>query len=153
VIHSVFRLHPASGLSEGLRSADSKLVVRQVSPCLSVLPGGKPDSDPMAGLTSTRMRRLITEAKEAFDWVIIDTPPLVLLPDAHLLASMVDGVVLVIRANSTPHALVKRAVDSLGRDRIVGVVLNATSAVPAGADDYYYKYSSAPQLATARTQS
>jgi capsular exopolysaccharide synthesis family protein len=152
VIHSVFRLHPASGLSEGLKSMDSKLVVRQVSPCLSVLPGGRPDADPMAGLTSSRMRRLVAEAKEAFDWVIIDTPPLVLLPDAHLLASMVDGVVLVVRANSTPHPLVKRVVDSLGRDRIVGVVLNATSSVPAGADAYYYNYSSPPQLAQARTQ-
>ena len=43
----------------------------------------------MAGLTSGRMRRLIEEAREAFDWVIIDTPPIGLLPDASLLA--VDG--------------------------------------------------------------
>ena len=52
----------------------------------------------MAGLTSDRMRRLIEEAKEAFDWVIIDTPPLMLLPDAHLLSSLVDGAVLVVKA-------------------------------------------------------
>ncbi len=68
----------------------------------------------MAGLTSERMRRLLDEAREAFDWVIIDTPPVVLLPDANLLASMVDGAVLVVRAGSTPHELVQRAVDAIG---------------------------------------
>ena len=52
----------------------------------------------MAALTSDRMRRLIDEAREAFDWVIIDTPPVGLLTDAHLLSSMVDGAVLVVKA-------------------------------------------------------
>ena len=70
------------------------------------------------------MRRLIDEAREAFDWVIIDTPPVGLLPDANLLAAMVDGVVLVVKAGSTPYDLVKRAVDAIGRDRMLGVVLN-----------------------------
>ena len=78
----------------------------------------------MAALTSERMRQLLDEAKETFDWVIIDTPPLMLLPDAHLLSSLVDGAVLVVRANSTPHELVKRTADIIGRNRIVGVVLN-----------------------------
>jgi capsular exopolysaccharide synthesis family protein len=147
VLHSIFSVHAASGLSEGLKSDDSsKLVVRQVSEYLSVLPGGRPDADPMAGLTSSRMRRVIDEAKGAFDWVIVDTPPLVLLPDAHLLASMADAVVLVVRANSTPHELVRRAADAVGRERIAGVVLNATATAPAGADDYYYSYGSRQEL-------
>ncbi len=64
-----------------------------------MLPAGRPTSDPMAALTSERMRRLLEEAKETFDWVIIDTPPLMLLPDAHLLSSLVDGAVLVVKAN------------------------------------------------------
>ena len=97
---------------------------------LAVLPAGRPSSDPMAGLTSERMRRLLDEARQAFDWVIIDTPPVVLLPDANLLASMVDGAVLVVSAGSTPHELVQRAVDAIGRARILGVVLNR--AEPSG---------------------
>jgi Mrp family chromosome partitioning ATPase len=52
----------------------------------------------------------------------------VLLPDAHLLASMVDGAILVVRAASTPHALVKRASDAIGPDRMLGVVLNQAAA-------------------------
>lgn len=124
-LHEVFRINAASGLTEGLDPAtDTKLVVRQVSANLSVLPAGRPTSDPMAALTSDRMRRLIDEAKESFDWVIVDTPPLMLLPDAHLLSSIVDGAVLVVKAKSTPHDMVKRTADTIGRNRVIGVVLN-----------------------------
>ena len=70
------------------------------------------------------MQRLIDEAREAFDWVIIDTPPVGLLTDANLLASMVDGAVLVVKAGSTPYDLVKRAVDAIGPSKLLGVVLN-----------------------------
>src|SRR5918992_6046417 len=84
-LHNVFKLNTTSGLSEGLQpDVASSLIVRQITPRLSLLPGGRPNHDPMAGLTSDRMRRLIEEAKETFDWIIIDTPPLVLLPDANL---------------------------------------------------------------------
>jgi protein-tyrosine kinase len=124
-LHHVFRLHTATGLIDGLEAqAEVKLVLRQVSRNLSVLPAGRPTSDPMAGLTSERMRQLIDEAKETFDWVIVDTPPLMLLPDAHLLSGLVDAAVLVVKANSTPHEMVKRTADLIGRPRIVGVVLN-----------------------------
>ena len=136
-LHSVFRLDTASGLADGLLSAtDTKMVVRQVSSRLAVLPAGRPSSDPMAGLTSDRMKRLLAEARGAFDWVILDTPPVMLLPDAHVMASMVDGAVLVVRAGSTPHELVRRASEAIGRSRIVGIVLNR--AEPSSQKDHYY---------------
>ncbi len=141
-LHKVFRLEMASGLVEGLDpKVNAKLVLRQVSERLSILPAGRPTSDPMAALTSTRMRRLVDEAKENFDWVILDTPPLMLLPDAHLLSALVDGAVLIIRANSTPHEHVKRAADIIGRERITGVVLNhAEAREQAGYGDHYHGY-------------
>jgi protein-tyrosine kinase len=138
-LHTVFRLDTALGLGDGLLSAgETKMLVRQVSPRLAVLPAGRPSSDPMAGLTSDRMRRLLEEAKQSFDWVILDTPPVMLLPDAHLLASMVEGAVLVVRAGSTPHDLVKRSAEAIGRPRILGVVLNR--AEPTGRHDDHYQY-------------
>jgi capsular exopolysaccharide synthesis family protein len=139
-LHQVFRINSALGLSTGLAGGrDAKLTVHQVSPRLSVLPAGRPTTDPMAGLISERMQQLIDEAKQAFDWVIIDTPPVVLLPDANLLAAMVQGTVLVIRANSTPHNLVKRAVEAIGPQRIIGTVLNqAATTVGAGYGSYYH---------------
>jgi receptor protein-tyrosine kinase len=143
-LHHLFRVNTTSGLIDGLEApADVRVVLRQVSSHLWVLPAGRPTSDPMAGLTSERMRRLVQEARASFDWVIIDTPPLLLLPDAHLLSSFVDSAVLVIRAKSTPHDLVKRAVDIIGRNRITGVVLNRADAPdqPAYANsDSYEQY-------------
>ena len=137
-LHQLFKVAAATGLSDGLTASEgSKLIVRQVSPGLSLLPAGRPTQDPMGALISDRMRRLIEEARDAFDWVIIDTPPFVLLPDAHLLARIADGVVVVVRAKSTPYALVKRTVDAIGNDQLLGVVLNA-----ARETDYpgYYHY-------------
>ena len=143
-LHQVFTINSALGLTDGLApGSDTKLVVHQVSRHLAVLPAGRPTSDPMASLISERMRRLIDEAKETFDWVIIDTPPIVLLPDANLLAGMADAAVLVIRAHSTPHELVKRASDAIGVKRIIGTVLNQAAAGTTaghGYGDYYHEY-------------
>ncbi len=133
-LHSVFRVDNASGLSDGLAAEqEHKMALRQVSARLAILPAGKATSDPMARLTSDRMRRLLQEARGSFDWVIIDTPPVALLPDAHLLTSMTDGALLVVKAGSTPHYLVKRAMEALGHDRILGAVLNrSTTSTNAG---------------------
>ena len=123
--------------------------MRQASPRLAILPAGRPSSDPMAGLTSNRMRRVIDEAREAFDWVIVDTPPVVLLTDANLLSAMVDGTVLVVKAGSTPFDLVNRAVSALGRERILGVVLNRAIESAHDSYGYYnYYYGGGPQEAT-----
>ena len=140
-IHTLFRLDNLSGLTEGLASVEERpLRVMQVSRTLAVLPAGRATSDPMAGLTSQRMRTLIDEARSVFDWVIVDTPPIALLPDAKLLAAMVDGAVLVVKAGSTSYEMVKRAVDSLGREHILGTVLNRadTTTSVTGYDKAYY---------------
>jgi Mrp family chromosome partitioning ATPase len=79
-VHTVFQVRNASGLSEGLaEGSDRKVAVQQLSNRLGILAAGQPTSDPIAGLTSARMRRLLEEAREAFDWVIVDTPPVALL--------------------------------------------------------------------------
>jgi capsular exopolysaccharide synthesis family protein len=139
-LHTVFRIETTSGLTDGLADPKAALVVRQISSRLSLLPAGRPVADPMAALTSARMQQLVSEAKENFDWVILDTPPLAVLPDAHLLASIVEGAVMVIKADSTPFDLIKRSVDALGRARILGVVLNNTKSTSRSSEythDYY----------------
>jgi capsular exopolysaccharide synthesis family protein len=141
----IFRLPDGPGLSDGLLSTDDrKLPVHQVSPRLAVLAAGRPNADPIAGLTSERMRQVVREARESFDWVIIDTPPVALLPDASLLSGMVDGTVLVVKAASTPYSQVKRAVEAIGRERILGTVLNRAVDEGARAEDYYYNYYADP---------
>src|SRR5207342_2661525 len=81
------------------------LPFKRVTSRLGIITIESPSAAPMAELTSARMQQLVRRAREAFDWVVIDTPPVVLLPDATLLASMVDGVVLVVKAESTSYDL------------------------------------------------
>jgi capsular exopolysaccharide synthesis family protein len=140
-VHHVFDLPNVFGLSDALKSdSDQKLSVIQVSANLTVLPAGRPDSDPMSGLTSDRMRRIVQEAAAHFDWVIIDTPPVGFLSDANLLVAMVDAALFVVRAGKSPYRLIQRALDAVGRDRVLGVVLNAIDENVDDAGYYYYGY-------------
>src|SRR5205814_7214743 len=89
MLHRLFGLPDCSGLNEALKApAERTLPLVQITPELSLLPGGSADSDPLSGLTSGRMRQIVAEAAAAFDWVIMDTAPVALLPDSRLLASM-----------------------------------------------------------------
>jgi len=146
-VHDLFGLPNHSGLSEWLKSTGTaRLMFQQLSETLWVLPSGQPEPDPMGGLTSDRMRQLLRESVAPFDWVIIDTPPVGLLPDANLLAATADAVVMVIRAGVTPFAMLQRAFESVGRERIAGAVLNGSDAAPLhGSYGKYYAASSDPE--------
>jgi capsular exopolysaccharide synthesis family protein len=140
-VHTMFRLANQHGLVDNLRNPDGgRLPVHRMSPNLWVLTAGQPTSDPMSGLVSETMKQLLADAAQQFDWVVIDTPPVALMPDANLLAGMVDSALLVIRAGTTPYPLVQRAAAAIGPDRILGVVLNRADHA-AHSDDYgYYGY-------------
>ena len=125
----------AEGLGEALKASDDrKIEVTQFSEYLSFLPAGKPDPQPLSGLTSARMQHLLEEAADRFDWVIVDTPPVAAGADPGLLGAIVDAIVLVIKAGQTPHPAVRHAIETLGRDRIFGVVLNGVDEQQQ--DDY-----------------
>lgn len=132
-----------AGLSEALSAKhDQKLALTAITPNLTLLPAGRPVPDPIAGLTSSRMRRIVAEAVERYDWVIIDAPPLGPVTDANLLAAMVDGTLLVVRAGTTQYPAVQKAVEGIGRERILGVVLNGAD-VESG-QGYYYQSPAVP---------
>jgi Mrp family chromosome partitioning ATPase len=116
--------------------------VTAVTEHLSVLTAGRPGPDPVHVLTSERLSRVLEDAGSSFDWVILDTPPVLLLPDAGLLMGLVDAALLVVSAGTTSYRLVKKAVDSLGRDRILGVVMNRADdrVLQAGYGSYYGYY-------------
>jgi protein-tyrosine kinase len=145
-IGDVFDVSGSVGLSAALKApTDQKLAVIPLSDNLTLLPAGHPDPDPLGGLTSPRMRRILDDAVEQFDWVILDGPPTGPLAETSLLAQMVQGTILVIRAGQTQHASVQRAVDGLGRERILGVVLNAVTNLPKDHYTYYGRETTAPR--------
>jgi capsular exopolysaccharide synthesis family protein len=145
-LDEIFQAPPVFGLSEALTSEpEQRVSLLQISENLWLLPAGRRNSDPMSALTSSRMRRLLSEAVASFDWVVVDTPPVGILADANLLSSIVDAAILVVRAGQTPAADVQRAVDTIGRERILGIVLNRAEQPRASrdADAYYYSSSHA----------
>jgi capsular exopolysaccharide synthesis family protein len=141
-IQGLTQMPDGPGLSDALKaSVEQKLPVVPLTENLVLLPAGRALSDPMGALTSPRMSRLLEEAEERFDWVIVDAPPMGPVADASLLAKAVGAVVFVVRAGRTPYRAVQKAVETLGRERILGIVLNGVSAADASDDDgSYYGY-------------
>ena len=150
-LHSVFQIPNLAGISDWLKGdGTGRMPLVQLTRRLALLPGGRPDHDPMSALVSDRMKYVLARASERFDWVILDTPPVAGLPDGHLLSALVDTIVFVVAAGRTPAAAVQRAVEQLGRDRIIGVVLNRVegrSLQAYGHGSHYerYRYQASPK--------
>jgi receptor protein-tyrosine kinase len=137
-MREMFALPATEGLTDSLAlPREGKLPVHQVTPTLWVLTAGRMMPDPMSLLVSPAMKQLLDDAKEAFDFVVVDTPPIGLLTDANLLASMIDTTLLVVSAKSTPYPMVQRAAQALGANRILGVVLNRADEAGTSAYGYY----------------
>lgn len=146
-VHQIFQLPNVTGLNDGLRdSGDRKIPLISYTENLSILTAGRPEPDPMSVLSGDRMRRVLEEAGDRFEWVIIDTPPVALLTDAHLLSSLVHAVLLVVQSGKTPLPAIKMAVEAVGRERILGVVLNRVQNDTAhSAYGYYGSYRAVEQ--------
>ena len=140
-LHTLFHLQSATGLSDRLKgTAHGPLRVLELSDRLSLLPGGHPDRDPMAGLTSGRLAQIIEQASASYDWIILDTPPVALQPDATLIAGMVEAIVFVIGAGTTRSAVIQHSIETLGREKIIGVILNRIDDSELNEAAYYGYY-------------
>ncbi len=125
-IHTALGLRPEFGLSELLtdRASLDQAICKVEGSALEVLPVRGTPSNPAELLASARMRALLEELARTYELVILDTPPTLALPDAKVVSELVDGVVLVVRADETPEDDVLAAMDVLDRRRLLGVVLN-----------------------------
>jgi capsular exopolysaccharide synthesis family protein len=138
-IHEIFQVQNTAGLIDVLtHGPDKKVPLVEVSSHLKLLLSGGISPDPMSLLSSQTVHHLLKDAVEVFDWVIVDTPPAAFLPDCNLLASAVDAAVLVVRAFDTPYPLTQRAVEAIGREKILGVVMNRAERPVT--TKYYYGY-------------
>jgi Mrp family chromosome partitioning ATPase len=80
--------------------------------------------NPAELLACPRMRDLLAELREDHDWVILDTPASLGLPDAKIVGELCDGYLVVVRAHETPRADVEALLELLDPRRVVGLVLN-----------------------------
>jgi capsular exopolysaccharide synthesis family protein len=138
-IQALSQIPDVPGLSDVLKAnGEQKLSVVPLTENLTLLPAGRAEADPISALTSPRMQRILEEAAERFDWVVVDAPPVGPVADASLLAEKIGAIVFVVRAGQTPYMNVQKALDQLGRDRILGIVLNGVETAELSGGYGYY---------------
>jgi protein-tyrosine kinase len=110
---------------------------RPASIAFSVLPAGAASSMPYELLKSPRLGALLGELRQRFDYVLVDTPPALPFPDVGIVRDLVDGFVIVVRANRTPREMLQDTMSVLGRQRALGLVFNDDdrTGVPTFAED------------------
>lgn len=138
--HKLFQLNPRPGLSDALLSEDRMLqrYLHQVDiPNLSILPCGVLPPNPAELLSSQRMRQVVEDLHTEADVVILDTPPILVVTDAAVLASYLRNIVLVVNAKRTRQSLLARSIESLQKidANLCGVVVNELNR---SSRDYYY---------------
>jgi capsular exopolysaccharide synthesis family protein len=104
---------------------------------LHLLPGGEARADVAELISGPTFKEILRQAREMFDYVIIDAPPLGIFTDATVLINHADGAMLVIRAGKTRYSTVDRILEKLPRERMLGVVLNQSEDV---LDETHYNY-------------
>jgi capsular exopolysaccharide synthesis family protein len=129
------------GLSDYLLGEANEFQVTQVGPGgnLCLIPGGKVTRDPGELLHSARMKQLLDNMSQLFDWIIIDSPPALAVHDASLLADVCDGVLFVVRAGSTDFEVAEKAASEFQGKNLLGVVLNRVDKADVY-NSYYYGY-------------
>ena len=113
----------SSYLLDHTMSLDSVLQ-RPPSVAFAVVPAGAASSMPYELLKSPRLAALLTELRQRFDFVLVDTPSALPFPDVGILRDLVDGFVVVVRANRTPKEMLQDTMSVLGRQRTLGLVFN-----------------------------
>jgi len=137
-LHRHFGASQNPGLSEYLLGENDEFAVLQRGSMenLFFVPAGRVVSGAPELLMNGRLKLFLQRMEPLFDWILLDTPPVIPVSDATLLANFCDGIVLVVRSNSTPSDLARRAREEFPDKLLLGVVLNGMSQKQSA----YYSY-------------
>ena len=137
-VHTLLGTAAAPGLADYLQNTATEFEITQRGgeDRLCFIPAGNHVTHPSELISSDRMKQFLDRIKPAFDWIIIDSPPALPVADASVLGGLVDGVLFVVRANSTPSAASQKACKELRDAHILGVILN-TAEESMGYNSYY----------------
>lgn len=146
-----FGLRRPSGASDVLvGSAQLSEVLYELQPNMYVIGAGTIPPNPAELLGSDRMDHLLANLREKFDYVLIDTPPVIPVTDAVLISGKADGVLLVTCAGKTRRDELKSALSILGSVRVLGVVVNRNPS-SSGSRGGYSAYVSSEKAPTKKT--
>ena len=128
------------GLSDYLMGECDEFAIMQRGPMenLFFVPAGRVVSGAAELLANGRLKLFLQRVEPLFDWVILDTPPVIPVADSTLLANFCEGVLMVVRSNATPSDLARRAREEFQDKLLLGVVLNGIPADQLPQSKYYY---------------
>ncbi len=135
----ILRLRPWAGLTECLvdDATPPLSAIRRIDPLgWYLLPAGEPRRNPTELLQTPSFGHILEQLSPCFDWILIDSPPVIPLTDSLSLQQHADASLLVVRAGRTPREAVEQSIELLGKKNIVGIVLNGVEA----RDHLYYQY-------------
>ncbi len=138
-VASRFGLGNVPGIGEWLQGEESPItnIYQLEGTRLWILPAGSTPTNPLELMQSGRMSRLMEQLTTWFDWIIIDSPPVLPLADTSLWMRLADGILLVARQGITQRELLNRGIQAIESSKLLGAVLNgSTNTVPS---DYYYQ--------------
>jgi capsular exopolysaccharide synthesis family protein len=137
VVHQQFQCERTPGFSDFLLGEKSleECIRRVEGTNLYILPAGSPVRNPLELLNMRPVRYTLDAFRKVFNWVILDTPPLLFSADANLMATITDGILLVVRIGSTTYDSIVRAIQTLCENNVLGIVANG-----ARAGELYSKY-------------
>jgi capsular exopolysaccharide synthesis family protein len=138
-----FGLGRLAGLAEWLQSGQQtpSNIYRLGGPGLWFMPAGHPPANPLELMQSGRLSRLMKQLATLFDWIIVDSPPLLPLADTTVWARLTDGTLLVAREGKSEKKQLQRGLEALKTSDLLGVVLNGCSH--SDHENYYQRYAPA----------
>jgi receptor protein-tyrosine kinase len=147
IAHSLFQIERSPGMTDFLtgKARIEDCIRRIAGTNLYIIPAGEAVVNPLELLNLREMKTLIDELPRVFNWVILDSPPLLFAADANLLSTLCTGTVLVVRIGNTTIDSVTRAMQSLCENNVLGIVVNgARRGELYSKYTYYHSYYYAP---------
>jgi capsular exopolysaccharide synthesis family protein len=114
-------------------------VVQPLDFGFSVIPAGAPTIPIHLIFESPRLEQLLREARDTYDFVVLDTPPFLPVSDSRLLAQWVDGLILVVAAHKTPRKLLEETLNLLDGSTVLGILFNRDDRPFFGYRRHYYR--------------
>ena len=126
VIHKIFQMDRGPGLTDYLlgKIPPASAMRRIGDANLYIMPAGEAVMNPLELLNLPQVKQLLARVSSAFNWVLLDSPPLLYAADANLLATMCDATLLVVRIGATTIDSIARAQQTLCHDNVIGIVVN-----------------------------
>jgi len=136
-----FGLGRLAGLGEWLLSGEQTVsnIYHLGGPGFWLMPAGDPPPNPLELMQSGRLSPLMSQLSNMFDWIIVDSPPLLPLADTTVWSRMTEGTLLVTREGKTEKGALEKALEAIKTSDLLGVVLNGCSNPDH--DNYYQRYS------------